>query len=88
MSILNPSYYRVKVGLSKVEERDALIAAKDSIIGSLQHRVDERDSVIVTLVMRESSQRDSVFIHLEDRFEEAEEEEKELLINEALNSIE
>ena len=78
---------KVIVDLSAVYERDSIIAQKELKIGELTNKVNERDSIIVSLVSKETAQRDTVFTHLEDKFEGAPDSTREALINEALNAI-
>lgn len=83
----NVSDKTVELNLSQVHKRDSIIAEQEAKIGGLTHRVNERDSIIVYLSGKEDSQRDTVFFHLEDRFEGAPDSTRESLINEALNAI-
>lgn len=66
---------------------DSIVGAKDKKIAILEHKVNERDSLLFGLALIETTRRDGVFTSLEDRFEGATDSTKERLINEALNDI-
>ena len=77
----------VGIDLSAVAERDSIIAVYEDSVGVLTQQVLERDTIISILVGHEEEQRDSIFVHLEDKFEGVPEPQKEALIEEALNAI-
>ena len=77
----------VDVDFSRVHHRDSIIAVKDSEILGLTKRINERDSIIVSLRDREGEKRDGVYVHLADKFVGAPDSTRESLINEALNAI-
>ena len=70
-----------------VAKNDSIVAEKQVIIDSLQNSIERRDSVITLLTTRETSQRDTVFAHIQDKFENATDSTKEALIDEAMSSI-
>tara|TARA_S200002703_G_scaffold126064_1_gene112445 strand:+ start:55 stop:408 length:354 start_codon:yes stop_codon:yes gene_type:complete len=66
---------------------DSVIGPKNERIAMLEHRVNERDSLLFGLSLIETIERDGVFVSLEDRFETATDSARESLISEALNDI-
>lgn len=73
--------------IARTNIRDSIILSQEYVIGELYEKIKGRDSLIAILSTVEKAKRDTIFDSLEDKFEGSDENDKNRLIEEALNSI-